>query len=202
MSEQTFSSLGITCRILRGNGSGTPVVFLHGLSYTCEIWQHIGVTATLTEKQVPFLALDMPYGTRSHCLPKTRSNEKNIAYARAAIENAFGVKAPVLVGASIGGHIALLYAAQFPVNGLLLVAPARPFEKGMEESYAKFNFPVHIIWGTKDNIVSGEDMRLLAQKLPKSKLIEYKEAQHSAYKEEPDRFIRNLIELYDAAKLL
>ncbi len=174
---------------------------MHGLSYTCEIWQRIGITAALTKRQVPFLALDMPYGMHSHCQPKTRSNEKNIAYARAAIENTFDVKAPVLVGASIGGHMALLYAARYPVKGLMLVAPARPFEKGMEESFAKFNFPVHIIWGTKDNIVSGEDMRLLTQKLPKAKLIEYKGAQHSAYKEEPDRFKRDLIELYDAASL-
>jgi pimeloyl-ACP methyl ester carboxylesterase len=175
-------------------------VFLHGLSYTCEIWQRIGATTMLEEKKVPFLALDMPYGMRSHCEPKTHNQEKNIAYARAAVESAFGAEVPVLVGASIGGHMALVYAAQFPVKGLLLVAPARPFEKGMAESYATFKFPVCIVWGTKDNIVSGEDMRLLAQKLPNGKLVEYEGAQHSAYKEQVERFRRDLLELYDAVK--
>ena len=200
MSEQTLSSQGYTCRTIQNRGSGTPIVFLHGLSYTAEIWQRTGVTAFLVQKQIPFLALDMPYGMRSQCAPKTRSNEKNVAFARAAIEGTFGPETPVLVGASIGGHMALLYAAQHPVKGLLLVAPARPFEKGMAESYANFRFPVRIVWGTKDNIVSGEDMRLLVQKLPNATLVEYEGAQHSAYKEQPDRFKRDLQELHEAAK--
>jgi pimeloyl-ACP methyl ester carboxylesterase len=200
MSEKTFSASGYTCRSIQNRGLGTPIVFLHGLSYTAEIWQTIGATAFLAQKQVPFLALDMPYGLRSHCEPKTRSNEKNVNFAQAAVKDSFGSEVPVLVGASIGGHMALLYAAQFPVKGLLLVAPARPFEKGMAESYADFRFPVRVVWGTKDNIVSGEDMRLLAQKLPNATLVMYEGAQHSAYKEQPGRFNRDLMELYEVAK--
>lgn len=41
-------------------GSGVPVVFLHGFSFTSDVWQRTGVTAALMEQQVPFLALDMP----------------------------------------------------------------------------------------------------------------------------------------------
>ena len=85
----------------------------------------IGVTELLIEKHVPFLALDMPYGLRSKCQPKTRNPETNMSVAAEAIKNLFGSTVPVLVGASIGGHIALKYAARFPVKGLFLVAPGR-----------------------------------------------------------------------------
>ena len=41
-----------------------------------------------------------------------------------AVQSVFGSAVPVLVGASLGGYIALMYAAKFPVKGLLLVSPA------------------------------------------------------------------------------
>jgi pimeloyl-ACP methyl ester carboxylesterase len=176
-----------------------PVLFLHGLSYTIEIWRHIGVTELLVEKHVPFLALDMPYGMKSHCEPKTRDPQANIEMAKTAIEN-FSKKAPVVVGASIGGNIALQYAAQNPVKGLLLVAPARAMDETLAQQYSKFQFPVRIIWGTEDNLISGEEMRVLAEKLPHAKLVSYEGAGHSAYQHQPDRFKLDLLELYADAE--
>jgi pimeloyl-ACP methyl ester carboxylesterase len=175
-------------------------VFLHGLSYTNEVWQRIGVNGLLVEKHIPFLAMDMPYGMKSDCQPKTRSIEKNVAFARASIQSVFAKQAPVLVGASIGGHMALKYASEFPVKGLLLIAPARALEEDFVQSYSKFQFPVRIIWGTEDNIISGEEMRVLAQKLPNARLVTYEGAVHSAYVNQPERFRRDLLELYTAAE--
>ena len=152
------------------------------------------------EKRVPFLALDMPYGMRNECQPKTRSPPKNVAYARAAFEDAFGKQECVLVGASIGGRMALKYALQFPVKGLLLVGPGGALEEEFVQSYGRFKFPVRIIWGTEDNIISGEDMRILSEKLPNAKLVTYEGAGHSAYVNQPDRFKRDLLELYAAAE--
>ena len=70
--------------------SGVPIVFLHGLSYTADIWQRIGVIDFLMKKHVPFFALDMPYGLKSQCQPKTRSPEKNIAFVNEAVKAFFG----------------------------------------------------------------------------------------------------------------
>ncbi len=92
------------------------------------------------------------------------------------------------------------YAARFPVKGLLLLAPARPLGEGLVEAYGNFKFPVRIVWGSEDNIVSGEEMRVLSEKLPNAKLVTYEGASHSAYKNEPDRFKRDLLELYAAAE--
>jgi pimeloyl-ACP methyl ester carboxylesterase len=107
---------------------------------------------------------------------------------------------PVLVGASAGGHIALQYAARFPVKGLLLIAPARVLERDLLQAYSQFKFPVRVIWGSADNIVSGEDMRTLADKLPNAKLTVYNGAKHSAYIDQPERFKRDLLELYAIAE--
>ena len=143
----------------------------------------------------------MPYGPKSDCQPKTRNEEASVTIVKEALANVFKMQAPVLVGASFGGRIALKCAAEFSVKGLLLLSPASAFrDENLAEAYGKFNFPVRIIWGSQDNIVSGEDMRLLSERLPNAKLVTYEGAGHAAYLNEPDRFKRDLMELYAAAE--
>jgi pimeloyl-ACP methyl ester carboxylesterase len=194
--EKNLNVANHKCPALYNVASGFPIVFLHGLSYTYNIWRNIGITNLLIEKHLSFLALDMPYGMRSQCQLKPRSPEKNIPFPNKAIQTSFGTQIPILVGGSIGGNMALRYATRFPVKGLLLIGPARALEPDLVASYSQFQFPTIIILGSEDNIVASEDMRTLADKLPNSKLIVYKGAKHSAYKDQPDRFKRDLLELY------
>jgi pimeloyl-ACP methyl ester carboxylesterase len=198
--EKTLTAGGCKCQALYYKAPGVPIVFLHGLSYTTDIWQQIGVTELLMAKHVSFLALDMPYGLKTSCQPKTRNVETNLAFASEAVKNLFGSAVPVLVGASLGGHMALKYAARFPVKGLLLVSPGRALQEDLVKAYGNFNFPVKIIWGSSDNIISGEEMRTLSDKLPNAQLIVYNGAGHSAYKNEPEQFKHDLLELYAAAE--
>ena len=198
--ERTLNVAGHKCPALYYTASGVPIVFFHGLSYTSDIWMRITVTDLLMKKRIPFLALDMPYGLKSQCQPKTRDPEKNIAFAYEAIKTVFGSAAPVLVGASIGGNMAMRYASKYPVKALLLVSPARALEPDLAKSYSQFKFSTTIIWGSQDNIIASEDMRTLASKLPNAKLVVYEGANHSAYKDEPERFKRDLLELYANAK--
>lgn len=182
--------------------SGIPVVFLHGLSYTLEIWQRIGVTDHLIEKNVPFLALDMPYGLKNQCHPKTRDPQTNIAFAAEAVKSIFGEVMPVVVGASLGGYIVLRYAERYPVKGLFLVAPANAFEdEVLLKAYSSFHFPIRIVWGSFDSLISGEEMRTLADKLPNAKMLVYSGAAHSAYQDRPDWFRSDLLELYVNAEV-
>ena len=198
--EKALSLSGYKCRTLYSNIPGVPIVFLHGLSYNIEIWQQIGLSDLLLSTHVPFLMLDMPYGMKSNCQPKTRSIEKNLSFVSEAIKTVFGEAQPILVGASIGGHMALQYATRFPVKGLLLVAPARALTDNLQEAYGRFSFPVRIIWGSQDNIVSGDDLRMLEGKLPDAKLKVYNGSGHSAYKNESEQFKKDLMELYATAK--
>jgi len=192
---------GYKCPILVNKVPGVPIIFLHGLSYNIEIWQHIGITDLLDAKGVPYLALDMPYGEKSLCKPKTRNIEKNITFTHDAIKNIFNDSLPpILVGASIGGNIALHFAARFPTKGLMLIGPAHALEENLTQTYNNFTFPSTIIWGSEDTIIASEDMRTLTDKLPNSKLIIYQNAKHSAYKDEPERFKRDLLEFYIKAE--
>jgi pimeloyl-ACP methyl ester carboxylesterase len=147
-------------------------------------------------KTTPFLALDMPYGLRSRCKPKTRNTETNIAVIKEATQSTFGTVPPILVGASLGGHIALNYAARSLVKALFLLAPVRTLQEGLLQAYSQFDFPVRIIIGSEDRIASSEELRELAGKLPNGTLIIYEKAGHSAYLTFPERFSRDLLELY------
>jgi len=200
LMEKTSNFAGYKCQALYYNAPGVPVAFLHGLSFTIDVWQRIGITELLIEKHVPFLALDMPYGLKSNCQPRTRNPEANVSVVTEAVKTFFGSAVPALVGASIGGHIALKYAAKFPVKGLLLIAPANALGGDLVQSYGKFRFPVRIIWGSEDNIISGEEMRTLADKLPNAKLLIYKDAAHPAYLSKPELFKRDLLEFYANAE--
>ena len=200
LMEKTLNFAGYKCQALYYNAPGVPVAFLHGLSFTIDVWQRIGITELLIEKHVPFLALDMPYGLKSNCQPRTRNPEANVSVVTEAVKTFFGSAVPALVGASIGGHIALKYAAKFPVKGLLLIAPANALGGDLVQSYGKFRFPVRIIWGSEDNIISGEEMRTLADKLPNAKLLIYKDAAHPAYLSKPELFKRDLLEFYANAE--
>jgi len=189
---------GYKCQAIYDKGKGgTPIVFLHGFNYNIGVWQKIKIPDALCEKKIPFLALDMPYGVKSQCEPKTRDPQANAAFLAEAVKNVFGDEAPVLVGASVGGYIALNYASKYPVKGMLLVSPAGAFENtDLVLKYANYHFPVRIVWGANDTAVSGEEMRTLVDKLPNAKMLVYNNASHSAYLDQPEWFKTDLLKLY------
>jgi pimeloyl-ACP methyl ester carboxylesterase len=120
--------------------------------------------------------------------------------AHEAVQQVFGSVAPLLVGASLGGHIALQYAVRFPVKSLLLAAPVRVFEGALANSVERWTFPVHIIIGSQDRVACLEELRDLAGRLTDAKLTVYEGAGHAAYRDRPDRFKRDLLELYAAVQ--
>jgi pimeloyl-ACP methyl ester carboxylesterase len=196
LSEETFSLANHRCKAIINRASGVPVVFLHGYSYTSAVWQRTGITELLKEKKVPFVALDMPYGARSDCQPHSRSVEVNVAVVKEAVQTVFASATPVLVGASLGAHMALQFAARFPVKGLLLVGAVRVLEEKLLQAYSRFKFPVRIIIGSEDRIASIEELRTLTDRLQNAKLTVYEGEGHSAYLGSSDRFSRDLLELY------
>jgi pimeloyl-ACP methyl ester carboxylesterase len=200
LPEKMLEAAHHKCRVIYNLASGVPVVFLHGFSFTSDVWLRTGVIELLKEKNLPFLALDMPYGLKSDCQPKTRNVEANVAVVKEAVQNIFGAVAPVLVGASLGGHVALKHATRFPVKGLLLLAPVRVLEETLVNAYSRFQFPVLIIYGSEDRIASLGELRHLADKLSNAKLRVYEGAGHAAYLDYPDRFRRDFLELYATAE--
>ncbi|WFO76363.1 alpha/beta hydrolase [Desulfurococcaceae archaeon MEX13E-LK6-19] len=191
-------SLGrFRCRAFINNVPGAPIVFLHGYMFTSDVWNDINVLKVLEENNIPFLALDMPYGLKSKCNPKSRDPDENVMVVREAIHGIFGGGIhPVLVGASLGGYIALKYSVENPVLGLMLIAPVHGLDPNLVKNYKNLKVPVYIIYGTKDKIVELEEMKKLASHFERSKLIIYEDAEHPAYLTYPERFKQDLLELY------
>jgi pimeloyl-ACP methyl ester carboxylesterase len=197
--EERLEIQGFKCRAIFNQSEGLPIIFLHGYSFTSEIWEKINVFKLLIEKEIPFLAIDMPYGLKSECKPKTRDATKNLNLIKKAISRVFQKENSFLVGASLGGNIALKYSSKYPVEGMLLVAPVRGLTNDLITSYKKLKAPVYIIYGTKDRIVSLEEMKKLEKAMLNAKLIVYKDSNHPAYLDKPDDFKKHLLNAYKSS---
>jgi pimeloyl-ACP methyl ester carboxylesterase len=119
-SEQRWA--GLAGRSHGGPGArGCPIVFLHGLTFDHHMWDPI-IEALPTSH--PAIALDLPAHGSSPSLPRP-----GLAPVVDAIHTAVRdaeLDPPILVGHSIGGPLAAIYAAQYPAAGVLSIdAPMR-----------------------------------------------------------------------------
>lgn len=106
------------------HGEGVPVVFLHGLTFDRRTWRPI---IERLGGRVRSIALDLPgHGETggSGC-----RLEEAAARINATLRN-IDVDAPIIVGHSMSGGIAMTYAATYPVRGVIDVDQTmtiRPF---------------------------------------------------------------------------
>ena len=196
MIEESLNLLHYRCRAIYNVKPGYPIVFLHGYMFTSDVWRDIGLLDRLEEEDIPFIAIDMPYGRRSVCSPKTSDPDTNVRIVYEAVHGVFGSIKPLLVGASLGGYIALKYSTLHPVLGLALIAPVHSLEDELLKHYRSFDKPVLLIYGSRDEIVSREEIDRLHSLLKNSRLKIYQEAKHPAYLDQPQRFIEDIIEFY------
>ena len=103
-------------------GDERPVLAVHGLSSNARLWDE--VAAVLSAKGHPTAAVDLRGHGASHLVPDTDLDPmEQAARDLAAVCAALGWDAPVVVGQSWGGNVALQLAAERPelVHGLALV---------------------------------------------------------------------------------
>ncbi|MFO7967981.1 MAG: alpha/beta hydrolase [Archaeoglobaceae archaeon] len=192
MWEQNVGVGDLECRMIRGKGSGIPVVLLHGYMFTSEVWKEIGLLSSLEEQKVLFFALDMPYGAKSKCSSRRRDPELSVRI----VEEAVGEE-PLIVGASLGGYMALKYSVKNPVKGLVLIAPTGGLEEDLVKNYHKIEGQKTIIYGEKDEIVSLEEMKKLSEALG-AELKIYENARHPAYLDYPQKFVQDVLNFYES----
>jgi pimeloyl-ACP methyl ester carboxylesterase len=94
-----------------------PLVLLHGLTFDRDIWRTTLHELADVDPGRHILLLDLPgHGTSPAQLPHSMAHV--VGLVREAVAEA-GLTAPVLVGHSIAGGLASMYAAQHPSRGVV-----------------------------------------------------------------------------------
>jgi pimeloyl-ACP methyl ester carboxylesterase len=105
-------------------GDGKPIVMVHGLGGNAMNWMSVGPALSQGHR---VLALDLAGFGRTPLFNRSTTLGANAELVHSFIEQVAGEPA-ILMGNSMGGHIAILEAADHPqwVDALILVDPAIP----------------------------------------------------------------------------
>ena len=114
-------------------GQGTPVVILHGLMGGLSNFE--GVMNFFPSKGYKILVPELPV----YDLPLINSTVKSLAEFLDGFLNFKKLKDVVLLGNSLGGHVALLYSKFHPekVKGLIITGSSGLYENAMGDGYPK-----------------------------------------------------------------
>jgi pimeloyl-ACP methyl ester carboxylesterase len=105
--------------------TGRPFVFLHGLTFDHRLWDPVLEALPVTH---PAVALDLPGHGGSPALPCHHLEAVADAIHEAVLDA--GLAEPIVVGHSIGGPIASIYAIKYPSSAIVTVdqpVPVAPF---------------------------------------------------------------------------
>ncbi len=193
--EKYYGVNGVECKVLYNiDNSSTPVLLLHGYNFTRNTWKEIGLIDALEELKIDFVAPDMPYGRNASCSKKSRDTDLNLHAVKTVINEILLGRAPIIVGASLGGRIALYYASLNPVIGLFLASPAVKERDPLWNILRSIRTHIIIIRGSRDLIPLNIHLKL-SKKL-NARIIVYEGAGHAVYLYYPKRFINDLLKFY------
>ena len=127
-------------------GEGRAIIVLHGLMGALSNFDK--TFAHFSSKGYKVLIPELPLYT----LPLIKTNVKNLAKFLRDFIAFKELKDVILLGNSLGGHIALYYTKHFPedIGGLVLTGSSGLYEKSMGDSYPKRGNYEYIEQKTKD----------------------------------------------------
>ncbi len=114
-------------------GEGQPIVVLHGLMG--DLSNFGGVFDFFSEHNYQVIIPQLPIYT----LPIIKTNVKNLVKYTKNLIDYKGLKDVILLGNSLGGHIALYFTKQYPelVKAMVLTGSSGLYEKSMGSTYPK-----------------------------------------------------------------
>lgn len=115
------------------SGSGTPLIILHGLMGNLSNFD--GVFDHFSELGYQVIMPELPL----YKLPLLKTNVKNLSKFLKDFVTFKGLDKYILMGNSLGGHIALFHTKMNPDNviGMVLTGSSGLYENAMGESYPK-----------------------------------------------------------------
>ncbi len=125
---------GFPLHYYRAGQRGTPIILIHGLGGSAEGW--VALLPLLSQKYTVY-ALDLPGFGKTPLAPEGMDIYTHVLYMERFI-NALGYPRVTLVGNSLGGWIATLFAVKHPerVEHLYLLNSAGLKRKGAHSPYA------------------------------------------------------------------
>jgi pimeloyl-ACP methyl ester carboxylesterase len=111
----------------RDAGSGTPIVFVHGLLVNGLLWRKVG---PLLESDARVIVPDWPLGSHAVALkPEAHNGPRDVAHLIAEFLEALELEDAVVVGNDTGGAICQLLVTERPERvGKLVLTPCDAFE--------------------------------------------------------------------------
>ena len=100
-------------------GTGTPIILLHGYLENLSMWNFF-IEAFATKHRI--IAIDLLGHGATQCIGYIHTMEDNAAMVFSVLKN-LKIKKAVFIGHSMGGYVALSFAAMFPkfLTGLVLL---------------------------------------------------------------------------------
>ena len=123
---------GVLTRVFDTHDGSKSVLFIHGLGARADRWRHN--LPAVAEAGYRGIALDLPgHGFAAKDPSFAHGVPAYARFVRAAIDG-LGLRRPVLVGTSLGGHIAAAIACDHPglISGLVLIGATGLFPIGEE----------------------------------------------------------------------
>jgi pimeloyl-ACP methyl ester carboxylesterase len=122
-SLRVTGSDDVELHLLRWSDEGVPMLLIHGFGNDAHIWDDF---APVVAEHYQVLALDLRGHGDSAWDPEGRYDYDNHVADVEALTTALGIERMVVVGHSLGGRVAMLYAGQHPEKfaGLVIVDSA------------------------------------------------------------------------------
>jgi pimeloyl-ACP methyl ester carboxylesterase len=114
-------------------GEGKPLILLHGLMGALSNFE--GIVDYFSVRGYKVIIPSLPI----YKLPVLTTNVKNIASFVKDFIKAMGYEKPILLGNSLGGHVALIYALKNSdkMGGMVLTGSSGLYEKAFGESFPR-----------------------------------------------------------------
>ena len=183
--EHSLSLQGLHIRYLQ-DGTGSPVILLHGYNFFSDTWVEAGIFDTLA-RYYSVYSFDMPYGPKSRSDKLDTQDGDEYADFLHAFLHHLAIPEPVLIGASISGEVTLRYLLRgHPAKAAVVIGPVGL--KNLGQQLSRISVPLLAIWGDRDQISSPSDSHILTEHIKTAAIMMVEGAGHPCYLDEPVKF--------------
>ena len=187
---------------------GPTVLFLHGASFTADVWATTGILDAMSEAGYRSVAVDLPGFGRTPAISTDRgqflaqlvaivstSDTRNAA-ERQTSDTANSVEAGVVViSPSMSGSFSLPMIADGRPDALRGFVPVAPVGiRDLMDPSTESDVPTMIVWGSEDAVIPVDEARMLGSMFPNSSVNVIDGGGHAAYRTNPDAFTRLLLD--------